>query len=278
MPRLQSDRIRTGPTRLFEPASRLAGALGSLLALFAAEPADAQDVPQRIEAPSGYVESIEEPGTLGGEEDEVDAGEAQVETIEGGGDVPGVSKRQLARAEKIVVQARKREELLEETPIAVTALGEAELRESGVTRIDDIQLLVPNLIFQSDNTGAQTNVRIRGVGTSTDGVAFDPGVGIYVDGVFLPRAFGSLIDVVDVQQIEVLRGPQGTLFGKNTVGGAINITTVKPRDELEAFALVRPGNFDRVDTRVTLSVPVRAGWFDEKLFTRFSFASTQTPG
>ncbi len=186
----------------------------------------------------------------------------------------GVSRYEARAVEEIVVQARRREELLEDTPISVTALSETVLREAGVTRLDDIQTLVPNVTFQRDNTGAQTNIRIRGVGTSTIELAFDPGVGVYVDGVYLSRAQGTLIDVVDVQQIEVLRGPQGTLFGKNTVGGAINITTVKPHDELEGFVLVRPGNFDRVDTRFTLNVPI----VEDLLRTRFSFSSINTPG
>ena len=190
--------------------------------------------------------------------------------------MPGVSRRQARAIEEIVVQARKREELLEDTPVSVTALSETALRESGVQRLDDIQILVPNLTFEL--FGNSTNIRIRGVGTSTTEIAFDPGVGVYVDGVYLPRSLGSLVDIVDVQQIEVLRGPQGTLFGKNTVGGAINITTVKPTEELEGFAMVRPGNFDRVDTRFMLNAPVRVGWLDDRLFARLAFASTNTPG
>lgn len=229
-------------------------------------------------APSGYVESIETPGDLGGVEDEVDAGAAQAEAARAGGEVAGVSRRQVNTVEEIVVQARKREEFLEDTPVSVTALSQTTLRESGVQRLDAIQSLVPNLTFQADNTGAASNIRIRGVGTSTPDIGFDPGVGVYVDGVFLPRALGTLVDIVDVQQIEVLRGPQGTLFGKNTVGGAINITTVKPHDELEGFVMVRPSNFERVDTRFTINTPIGSGWLGERLFTRFSFATTNTPG
>ncbi len=230
------------------------------------------------DAPSAYVESIETPGDLGGMEDEVDAGAAQAEAAAAGGEVRGLSRRQVKTVEEIVVQARRREEFLEDTPVSVTALSQTTLRESGVQRLDQIQSLVPNLAFQSDNTGAATQIRIRGVGTSTPDIGFDPGVGVYVDGVFLPRAFGTLVDIVDVEQIEVLRGPQGTLFGKNTVGGAINITTVKPRDELEGFVMVRPGNFERVDTRFTINTPIGSGWLGERLFTRFSFATTNTPG
>ena len=200
--------------------------------------------------PSGYVENIEERGSVGGEFGEVDAGEAQAERLEAGKPVPGVSPSRAAQIEEIVVQARKRAEFLEDTPISVTALGENTLREAGVTRLDDIQELVPNLQFQSGTSGLAVNIVIRGVGTpQSAAIAFDPGVGVYVDGVYLPRTIGALIDVINLEQVEVLRGPQGTLFGKNTVGGAINITTVKPKDDYEGFVLLRPGNFGSIFTQ-----------------------------
>ena len=129
--------------------------------------------------------------------------------------------------EEIVVRARKRAEFLQDTPVSVSVVGAAELREIGVTRLDEVQQLVPNLRIAAPSDGQAADIVIRGGGTpQSSAIAFDPGVGIYIDGVFLPRSVGTLIDVVDVQQMEVLRGPQGTLFGKNTVGGAVNITTV----------------------------------------------------
>ncbi len=181
--------------------------------------------------------------------------------------------------EEIVVQARRRAELLEETPISVTALGERTLREAGVTRLDDIQNLVPNLQFLPGTDNQATNIVIRGIGTSVPGVvSFDPGVGIYVDGVLLPRAHGQLLDIIDVEQVEVLRGPQGTLFGKNTVGGAINMTTIKATDEVEGFVLLRPGNQGTMFTRAMLNMPVGAGWFEDKLFTRVAMSTTNSDG
>lgn len=177
------------------------------------------------------------------------------------------------------MSARRRAELLEETPISVTALGETTLREAGVTRLDDIQNLVPNIQFLPGTDNQATNIVIRGIGTSIPGVvSFDPGVGIYVDGVFLPRAHGQLLDMIDVQQIEVLRGPQGTLFGKNTVGGAINMTTMKPQEELSGFVLLRPGNQGQFFSRAMVNVPVSAGWFEDKLFTRFAMSTTNSDG
>ncbi len=176
--------------------------------------------------------------------------------------------------EEIVVRARKRDELIQDTPVSVTALSETFLEESGVVRLDDIQGFAPNVIFNTGNQGFDANIKIRGVGTSAPALAFDPGVGIYMDGVFMPRALGALLDVADVQQIEVLRGPQGTLFGKNTVGGAVLLTTVKPREELEAAVRVRAGNFDTVETKAMLNVPV----VEDFLLSRIAFSSRNTRG
>lgn len=189
------------------------------------------------------------------------------------------SRREQRALEEIVVTARKRAELLEDVPVSVTALDTGQLRDAGVQRLDDIETLVPNMNFQLTADNAAANIRIRGIGTpQAVSIAFDPGVGVYVDGVFLPRTIGTLLDVVDIEQIEVLRGPQGTLFGKNTVGGAINITTVKPHDELEGFVLVRPGNRDQVFTQAMLNAPIEVGPLANKLLTRFAFSSTNDRG
>lgn len=187
---------------------------------------------------------------------------------------PGLSRPATKRIEEIVVSARKRDELIEDTPVSITALSADTLRESGVTRLSDIQDLVPNLEFRQGRDGLTAGVSIRGIGTATPELAFDPGVGIYIDGVYLPRALGSIVDVLDVAQIEVLRGPQGTLFGKNTVGGAINMTTVKPHEEPEAFALLRAGNFGLFSSEAMLNVPIVEDW----LLSRISFSSTNTDG
>jgi iron complex outermembrane receptor protein len=180
--------------------------------------------------------------------------------------------------EEIVVQARRRDELLGETPVSVTALSNATLRETGVTRLDQIQDLVPNLSFYTGRSGLTTAVFIRGVGQVDPIITFDPGVGIYVDGVFLARAAGSVLDIVDPQQIEVLRGPQGTLFGKNTVGGAITVTTTPPGEELAAEVRVGGGSFDSVWSRFTLNSPVAFGDIDDRLFTRLTFATEYSKG
>jgi len=176
--------------------------------------------------------------------------------------------------EEIVVTARKREEALVDTPVAVTALGAQTLRDSSVHRIDQMREMVPNLNVQQTRLGNVANFSIRGVGTGSEDIQFDPGVAVYLDGVFLPRASGSLLNVVDVEQIEVLRGPQGTLFGKNSVGGAINITTIKPQPEFEGFLRVRPGNFNAIDSEAMLNAPV----VEDILSTRVTVFSSQRDG
>ncbi len=225
------------------------------------------------------LDDLESSEATGGEEDVVDAEAAQGRATERTGEIFGVTGRAKERIEEITVRARKREEFLADTPVAVTSLGEGTLRAAGVTRLDEITDLVPNLTFLSGRSGQDATVFIRGIGQGNSPVlTFDPGVGIYVDGVYLARAQGSIIDVVDVAQIEVLRGPQGTLFGKNTIGGAINITTVKPGRELEAFAFVRAGSRDTVQTRASLNVPISIGWLEDKLFARVAFGSSNTRG
>ncbi|MDG1400948.1 MAG: TonB-dependent receptor [Candidatus Binatia bacterium] len=231
-------------------------------------------------APSEYLtEAVEGENEVGGTDaQQVDSQEVQADEALAGEDVPGVTRFKQQQIEEIVVQARKRAELLEDTPVSVTALGENTLREAGITRLDQIQELVPNLQFQSGLGGQDVQIYIRGVGTDRADLAFDPGVGVYVDGVFLPRAQGNFLDVLDVEQIEVLRGPQGTLFGKNTIGGAINITTVKPGPELEGFAMVKAGNYNSVVARASINIPIDIGWFEDKLFSRFTVGSNNRKG
>ena len=180
--------------------------------------------------------------------------------------------------DEVLVSARRRVEPAQDVPLSVTVLSNEDLRASQVERLDEIQQLVPSLVVARDQAG-RPQFFLRGVGSPPGllpGLAFDPGVGIYLDGVFQPRAAGQLLDLVDVAQIEVLRGPQGTLYGKNTVGGAIKVDTVKPRDAVEAFAMLRPGNLGSLDTRAMLNFPV-AG-LDRRLLARVAFGSSRNDG
>ena len=128
--------------------------------------------------------------------------------------------------QEVVVTARRFAEDLQNVPIAVTALSAATIETQDVTNLEDLNSFVPNFKIAADRATSSTiNVYIRGVGQSDPLWGFDPGVGVYIDDVYLARPQTALLDVIDVQDLEVLRGPQGTLYGKNTIAGAIKYVT-----------------------------------------------------
>ncbi|MEH6583880.1 MAG: TonB-dependent receptor [Halioglobus sp.] len=156
--------------------------------------------------------------------------------------------------EEVVVTARKRVESLQDTPIAVSAFGSDDMRAAQINNLADLSQQVPGL---TNTDGAKfSGLSIRGVGTRATQVKVDPGVGIYVDGVFMPRSDTQLVDVVAMESMQVLRGPQGTLFGKNTAGGAILMSSVKPTEEFAGNVEVGFGNFDRQELSVRVSGPL----------------------
>ncbi|MDB5708144.1 MAG: TonB-dependent receptor [Sphingomonas bacterium] len=132
----------------------------------------------------------------------------------------------------VIVTAQRREESLQRTPLAVTALGVDDLREKNITSLADLGRAVPNLAISSAGYTAPSNalpvIYIRGIGQQDPSIFSDPGVPVYVDGIYVARSAGGAIDLPDIQRVEVLRGPQGTLFGKNAVGGAVNLVTQTP--------------------------------------------------
>jgi iron complex outermembrane receptor protein len=137
--------------------------------------------------------------------------------------------------EVIQVNARKKVESIQDTPLAVSAFTGEGLRDRALGDISQIDQIVPNMTFDStapiSGSSNAASVFIRGIGQSDFALTADPGVGIYLDGVYIARSTGSVFDSMDIERIEVVRGPQGTLFGKNTIGGAISVTTTKP-DEI----------------------------------------------
>lgn len=154
--------------------------------------------------------------------------------------------------EQLTVTARRREETLQSVPGAVSGLSAARLQDLQAADLGDIQASVPNLTL---HVGDASNavVYIRGVG-QIDSLAFaDPGVGIYLDDVYLGRAQGAFLDVFDVERIEVLRGPQGTLYGRNTIGGAVKFVSRRPGEKTEYHASATVGSFDRLDLKAGLS-------------------------
>ena len=158
---------------------------------------------------------------------------------------PDAADSQPAVLSEVVVTAQKRSESLEKVPMAVTALGTQALEDRNITNVSDVAAFTPNLQIARAGNSSGGAVYIRGVGQSDAIASADPGVGIYLDGVYLARgATGSLFDLIDIQRIEVLRGPQGTLYGKSTIGGAINVISKEPTDELSGWVRGGGGNYD----------------------------------
>lgn len=176
--------------------------------------------------------------------------------------------------EEIIVTARKRAENLQETPVAVTALGAEALRNAGVRNLADLNQIAPNIEVSSASGSAPlANIYIRGIGQRNSGPNIDSGVGIYIDEVYVGRPDGALLDIYDIQSVQVLRGPQGTLFGKNTTGGALVFTTNRPTDEFEASVGGRVGNYDRLDGNFMLNLPIT-----DKLWTRLAGSTVTRDG
>ncbi len=140
------------------------------------------------------------------------------------------------------VTAQKREEALQDVPITLTALPEQLLRDTGVHDIKDMQLLVPGLHVSSTTNESQTTARIRGVGTNGDNAGLESAVGVVIDGVYRPRTGVGFGDLGDLERIEVLKGPQGTVFGKNTSAGVINVVTKRPSYTQSAEGELTVGN------------------------------------
>jgi len=164
--------------------------------------------------------------------------------------------------EEVLVTARRREEGLQDAPIAVSAYTGESLIYRGVEALDDIAKFVPGLTLENNPSfGGASNsaaIYLRGVGQKEFLATTEPGVGLYVDGVYYARSVGAILDIVDVERLEVLRGPQGTLFGRNTIGGAISITSVQPDPNapMEGKIAATAGTDDKLNLQGTLHLPI----------------------
>ncbi len=179
--------------------------------------------------------------------------------------------------EEITVTARRREERLQETPIAITAFTANELDRRSLTNLAEVGAFVPNVVMSTapggSGGGSNLQIYIRGIGQQDFLFTTDPGVGIYIDGVYLPRSLGGVLDLLDLERIEVLRGPQGTLFGKNTIGGAISVTSTKPSQETSGHAEATIGSYNRLDARGSFNVAI-----NDRLFAKASVSSKDRDG
>lgn len=175
--------------------------------------------------------------------------------------------------EEIVVSARKREESLQEVPVAVTALTGDFLENNFALNINDLTKYIPNVHFETmQMAGGALSTSIRGISYDQVEKANEPPVGVSLDGVFFASNSGALIDMFDIESVEVLRGPQGTLFGRNTMGGTVNITRTKPSQEFGAKLSLTAGSYDRSDVKMMFTGPL----VEDKLVGKLGYYNLQS--
>lgn len=174
----------------------------------------------------------------------------------------------------VVITSRRRNEVLQDVPIPVTVVTGASIDEAGAFNVNRIKELIPSVQMYTSNP-RNTGLNIRGTGSpfglTNDGL--DPGVGFYIDGVYFARPAAATLDFIDVERVEVLRGPQGTLFGKNTTSGAFNIITRKPTFKTGTNLELSYGNYGYVQAKSSVT-----GALSKKIAARFSFSGTQRDG
>jgi iron complex outermembrane receptor protein len=177
--------------------------------------------------------------------------------------------------ERIEVTARKTAENLQTVPVAISSIGAAELSANGISVMTEVQRFSPNTTLQtSRGTNSTLTAFIRGVGQQDPLWGYEPGVGIYVDDVYMARPQGAVLDLLDVERIEVLRGPQGTLYGKNTIGGAVKYVTKKMSGDPELNIEGTVGSYKQKDVKVTGQIPL----IEDKLFIGFGHAELRRDG
>ncbi|MES2034585.1 MAG: TonB-dependent receptor [Pseudomonadota bacterium] len=181
---------------------------------------------------------------------------------------------QTSLVDEIVVTANKREQSLQDVPVVVTAIGEQALKDGGVRDIKDLMQLTPGLMVSSTANESTTIARIRGIGTVGDNAGLESSVGIVIDGVYRPRAATGIGDLGEMQRVEVLKGPQGTLFGKNTSAGVINVLTAEPSFQFGATGEITAGNYNAREVSGSITGPI----IGEVLAGRLYLADRQRDG
>ena len=159
--------------------------------------------------------------------------------------------------EEVIVTATKRDEGVQEIPVSVTAFSQADLDMMGFRNLEGVQEATPNLNFSVQSAGQNVaRVTLRGIGTETLVGGGDPGIALHIDGVYVGRNSVAAGNIFDIERVEVLRGPQGTLYGRNATGGSINLITKRPTDEFGGHADISLGNYNSVLLRGVLNVPL----------------------
>ena len=188
------------------------------------------------------------------------------------GSAEAIAVETTASLEEVVVTAQRRQENLEIVPVAVTAIGAAEIEQLQITTPEQLSQFTPSLHIYSEDIGSEFYT-IRGIGRTSGDLSADPGVAVFLNDAYMPRQAEANLGMFDTQQVEVLRGPQGTLYGKNATAGAINIRTAAPTDEPSGYAEVLAGNHGRINVDGAVSGPLAAG-----ITGRFAFDSENRDG
>lgn len=179
------------------------------------------------------------------------------------------------KLERIEVTARRTVESLQEVPVAVTSIGESDLIANGISVLTEIQQFSPNTTLQtSRGTNSTLTAFVRGIGQQDPLWGYEPGVGIYIDDVYMARPQGAVLDLLDVQRIEVLRGPQGTLYGKNTIGGAVKYVTKEMSGDMTFTAQGTVGSYSQRDIKLTGQLPI----IEDTLYIGAGFADLSRDG
>lgn len=178
--------------------------------------------------------------------------------------------------EEVIVTARYKEEKLQETPLAITAISGELLEARNLTDTTQIDTFSPNTVIQplGAGWGSTAAAFIRGIGLGDNSLSFEPGVPIYIDDVYFGRPQGAILDLLDLERVEILRGPQGTLFGKNAIGGTVRLISKKPQGDNSGYVEGTYGKFDRLNVRGSYDVSI----VPNKLFARFSASSKKRDG
>ena len=197
--------------------------------------------------------------------------------------VPGLALAQPAPSgqpgtvEEVVVTAQKTSQNIQNVPIAITAVTAQALQQKGINDVAQLSNIAPNVSLDAGTpfSGSDTvlSAYIRGIGQDDFAFNLDPGVGVYVDGVYLARSVGANTSMLDVDRVEILKGPQGTLFGRNTIGGAISIVTRDPGHDFMFRGEVTTGQFSRLDVKATADIPI-----NDRLLTSLTFSEERRNG
>ncbi|EIL91454.1 TonB-dependent receptor [Rhodanobacter spathiphylli] len=187
--------------------------------------------------------------------------QAQQANGDAGAKTTAAKQADAKQLQEVTVSARRRDESLEKVPVAITAFSGEDMKDLQANSIDGLQGAVPNMnIVQGRGSSSAVNIFIRGIGQPDALQTFDPGVGMYVDDVYYSRIQGGLINLFDVERVEVLRGPQGTLYGKNSTGGAVKVVTKNPGDTTEGSVEAGFGNYGRREGKFYLGGPLGGAW------------------